>query len=174
MQHPRRSFYRAQLNVPVSVVWDVFTNHERLGEFTSSPCKIIKPGETERGGLGCVRTIEVPEHGMPDIEEIVNYWVPNKLFGYHVISGAPLSHHQGLVKFFERGPKKSEFVYDMRLIALPEVLVAMPDFYDLLLVDFMQYMKDAEAECERRGEQELFQPPSEPALVSELGGQLRS
>ncbi len=173
MEFPRRFFHRAKVNVPVSVAWDVFTDHERMGEYTDTVCRITRPGDTERNGLGCVRLLGVRENNLPDVEEVVNFWEPNKLFGYHVTSGAPISHHQGLIMFHDRGPHKSEWVYNMRLTALPEILEATPEFYDVFDEGFRQFMKNAECECERRGaEEDLFSPPAIPPLLSEQGGQL--
>ena len=172
MSFPRRFFHRAIVNVPVEIAWDVFTDHERMGEYTGSECRITKPGEDERNGLGCIRQINVEEHGMPDVDEVINHWVPNKLFGYHVTAGAPISHHQGLVRFFVRGPRQTQWIYDMRLKALPEILTMVPDFYDLLDASFRQFMADAEAECERRGAEGLFSVSALPALLTEAGGQL--
>jgi len=173
MMFPRRFFHRTTVNVPVETVWDLFTNHERMEEYTGTPCEIIKPGKGERNGLGCVRTVGVPEHGMPLVPEVVNFWEPNRVFGYHVLSGAPISHHQGLVFMRSLGPRLTEYVYNMRLMALPSTLEAMPDFYAVLDRSFRQFMKNAEAECERRGSEDgLFRPPSQPVALSEQGGQL--
>lgn len=173
MQFPRRFFHRAVVNAPVDTAWDVFTDHERMEEYTGSPCRIAKPGEKDRNGLGCVRVLGLEEHGIPALEEVVNYWKPHKLFGYHVIAGAPLSHHQGIVKFCERGPRQTEYIYDMRMTALPGIIEAMPDFFDPFDAGFRQFMKNAECECERRGaEADMFQVPALPALITERGGQL--
>lgn len=172
MKFPQRFFHRAFVNVPVEVAWDVFTDHERMGEYTGSPCRIKTDGEPERRGLGCVRVVGVAEHGMPEVEEVVNYWAPNKLFGYHVISGAPITHHQGIVRFWARGDRQTEWVYDMRLVATDEVLQSTPEFYDLLISDFRTFMKDAECECERRGAAVGVDVPSEPIPLTVQGGQL--
>ncbi len=172
MKFPRRFFHRARVNVPVEVAWDVFTDHERMGEYTGSPCRIVKAGSPDRNGLGCLRVVGVAERGMPEVEEVVNFWHPNRLFGYHVTKGAPITHHQGIVRFFPRGERETEWVYDMRLIGTDEILEATPDFYDLLLADFRVYMKDLECECERRGALLDVAVPSEPIPLSIQGGQL--
>lgn len=172
MRFPHRFFHRAVVNVPVGVVWDVFTNHERMEEYTGTPCRIIKPGSPHPNGLGCVRVLGVAEHGMPDVEEIVNYWAPNKLFGYHIIAGAPITHHQGIVRLFEKGERETEWVYDMRLLATTGALQSRPDFYDVLTDSFRVFMKDAECECERRGATVHVDVPSEPISVTRQGGQL--
>ncbi len=172
MKFPQRFFHRARVNVPVDVAWDVFTNHERMGEFTGSPCRITKDGSPERNGLGCVRVIGVAEQGMPDVEEVINYWHPNKLFGYHVTSGAPVTNHQGIIRFFSSGDRETEWVYDMRLMATDEILEQVPNFYDLLMADFRTYMRDAECECERRGSLVNVDVPSEPIPISIHGGQI--
>ena len=106
MKFPQRFFHRAQVNVPVEVAWDVFTNHERLGEFTSSPCRIIKEGSPDRNGLGCVRVLGAPEQGIPHVEEVVNFWHANKLFGYHVTGGAPSRTTKALFDSMRTGSVK--------------------------------------------------------------------
>lgn len=137
---------------------------------TSSPCKIIREGSPERNGLGCIRVLGTPEQDIPDVEEVVNFWHPNKLFGYHVTAGAPLSHHQGIIRFFSHGDRETEWIYDMRCIATNDVLEAMPNIYDSLIDGFRTYMKDAEAECERRGSLTDVTPPSEPIPLAIHGG----
>jgi len=172
MKFPQRFFHRAHVNVPVEVAWDVFTDHERLGEFASSACQITKEGSPERNGLGCVRLLGAPEQGIPEVVEVVNFWHPNELFGYHVTAGAPLSHHQGIIRFFSHGERETEWVYDMRCIVNDETLEARPNIYDELIDGFKTYMKDLEAECERRGSLTEITPPSEPIPLSVHGGQL--
>ena len=172
MKYPQRFFHRARVNVPVDVAWDVFTNHERLGEYTASECRIIKNGSPERNGLGCVRALSFEEERLGVIEEEINYWHPNKLFGFRVVSGTSVTHHQGIVRFFPVSDSESEWVHDLRLIAADEVLEAMPNFYDVAIDEFRAHMRDAESECERRGSPVGVNVPIEPIPLSAYGGQL--
>src|SRR4051794_11880385 len=93
----KRFFHRARVRAPIAMCWDVFTDHERLTEFTDSVTRVITPGHAERNGLGCIRRFETLG-GF--VDEVVNYWRPNELFGYHVITPDLVSHHQGIVRFF--------------------------------------------------------------------------
>jgi hypothetical protein len=163
----KRFFHRTRTRAPVAVCWDVFTDHERLGEFTETPARIVEPGSPERNGLGCVRRLEAL--GMR-VDEVVNYWKPNELFGYHVIESPIVTHHQGIVRFSSCADGSTEWVYDMQLVPAKEVLAAMPNLVQLLLDGFRNYMWCLEAECERRAA--AFQVPPEPIPLSVRGGQL--
>jgi hypothetical protein len=164
-----RFFHRARTRAPVSVCWDVFTDHERITEFTSTSCAVIKPGLTERNGLGCVRRMEV--FGW-NVEEIVNYWRPNELFGYHIINSDQVDFHQGIVRFFPTS-EGCEWVYDMQNIpgerALATAAAAGMSYREMLdgLDGFRGYMADLEAECERRAG--AVQVPSEPLSTKITG-----
>jgi len=174
MKFPQRFFHRARVNVPVEVAWDVFTNHERLGEYTAAECRIIKEGSPDRNGLGCVRVIDGSKFHAPDLEEVVNYWHPNELFGYHATSGAALDNHQGFVRFWSHGPRETEWVYDMRMVGTDEILEQVPTFYEMQLAGFREFMRDAMSECERRGSESGIEVPARAIPLSERGGQLSS
>lgn len=163
----KRFFHRARTRAPVSVCWDVFTDHERLGEFTETPAHIIEPGHPERNGLGCVRRLEALDLR---VDEVVNYWKPNELFGYHVIASPIVTHHQGIVRFFPCADGDTEWVYDMQLVPSKELLAAMPNLVQMLRDGFANYMGCLEAECERRAAK--FQVPPEPIPIAVRGGQL--
>ena len=145
-----RFFHRARVNAPVEVAWNVFTEHERYADWTNADWKITTPGEPERNGLGCVRFTEGQGAAPWPVEEVVNYWVPHELYGYHITSGVPVDAHQGIVRFWSKGPDTSEWVYDMQIRPKKELLEEVPDVYERLLKEFGYFMHDLEAECERR------------------------
>lgn len=163
----KRFFHRAKTRAPLAACWDVFTDHERMGEFTDTPARIVEPGSPERNGLGCVRRLEAL--GVR-VDEVVNYWKPRELFGYHVIDSPIITHHQGIVRFWPLPDGGTEWVYDMQLIPAKEVLATMPALVQLLMDGFRNYMACLEAECERRGA--AFQVPPEPIPLGVRGGQL--
>jgi uncharacterized protein YndB with AHSA1/START domain len=162
-----RFFHRARVRAPIAVVWDVFTDHERFGEFTNTPMKIIKPGETERNGLGCVRSMAVFDWR---IDEVVNIWRPMEVYGYHVIDSTAIDAHQGVVRFFPTSDGGCEWVYDMQNIpaqkTLDQAKAAGVSYQDFLGISFKEFMTDLEAECERRADQERV--PARPASTSDM------
>ena len=163
-----RFFHRARVRAPVAITWDVFTDHERIGEFTNTDMKIVEPGRPERNGLGCVREMET--FGWK-VVEIVNYWEPHKLFGYHILGGTTVTHHQGIVRFFSTS-EGTEWVYDMQNVPTESSVAqakaaGYPDWQTFLYVGFRHYMADLEAECERRAGSTKI--PAFPLPVSERG-----
>ena len=148
-----RFFHRATVNCDVATAWDVVTNHENYTNFTQSPTRLVREGEKERNGLGAVRELGVAELEDLIVREVVNYWEPNKLFGYHVVTPRDHqpSHHQGTVRFFPRGDNRTEWVYSMRMIITPKMVETFPSIYDEFLKGFREFMWDLESECERRG-----------------------
>ena len=102
------------------------------------------------------------------VKEVVNYWFPHRVFGYHVIT--PLehqpSHHQGVIRFFPLGENKCEWVYSMRMIITPKMEETFPGIYDEFLKGFDEFMRDLESECERRGH-EIELPVFPPSVEDE-------
>lgn len=162
----QRFSHRARLRAPVDVCWSVFTDHERLGEFTDTPCRIVTPGDDEPGGLGCLRRIGTLGF---EVDEVVNYWRPGELFGYHVIDSPILSHHQGFVRFWPLPDGGCEWLYDMQMVPLAAALDAQPDLIALFRTGFANYMASAECECERRAAS--YPVPPVPIPVSIHGGE---
>lgn len=118
MEIKYRFFHRARLRAPVSVTWDVLTNHERLVEFTLTPVAIVQPGTIERNGLGCIRRLGALGW---TVHEVVNIWRRFEVFGYHVIDSEEIIAHQGVVRFFPTS-EGCEFVYDMQQIPTQKAL----------------------------------------------------
>jgi hypothetical protein len=161
-----RFFHRARVRAPIEVAWDVFTNHERIGEFTNTDIRIIEPGSRERNGLGCVRTMGVFDWR---IDEVVNIWRPLEVYGYHVIDSPMIEAHQGVVRFFPMADGGCEWVYDMQNIptdkALEQARATGVSYRDFLGIPFAEYMTDLEAECERRADRERV-PAKPPATTN--------
>lgn len=168
-----RFFHRATVNCSVETAWDIMTDHEGLTEFTQSETRLIKEGENERNGLGAIRELVVAELGDEQLREVVNYWVPNQVYGYHVITpwDHQPSHHQGLVRFYPRDDNRCEWVYSMRMVITPKMEEIFPGIYDQFLKGFSEFMWDLESECERRGHDVLIPafPPSVEDMAIEWG-----
>lgn len=165
-----RFFHRAVVNCSVETAWDIFTDHEGLNEFTGMTLKLTKEGYFERNGLGSIRVMGEPEDEFYYVEEITNYWVPYRVFGYHIINGKEYqpSHHQGLVRFTPLGETRCEWTYSMRCILPPKALEKCPDRYTEMLQGFALYMADYESECERRGHDiaiPAFPPPVDDEAI---------
>jgi hypothetical protein len=160
-----RFFHRARVRAPVAIAWDVFTNHERIGDFTNTPMRIITPGSPDRNGLGCVRRLGVFDW---QIDEIVNIWRPLEVYGYHIIQSSMIDAHQGVVRFYATQEQGCEWVYDMQNIpnqkTLDQASAAGVSYQNFLGVSFKEYMNDLEAECERRADME--QVPAMPPSTS--------
>ncbi|MGO9934707.1 MAG: hypothetical protein ACLPV8_23235 [Steroidobacteraceae bacterium] len=163
MANRYRFYHRARVRASVAVAWDVFTDHERIGEFTNTPMRIIKPGSPDRNGLGCVRRMGVFDW---QIDELVNIWRPHEVYGYHIIESSMIDAHQGVVRFFPTQEQGCEWVYDMQNIpnqkALDQASAAGVSYQVFLGTSFKEYMNDLEAECERRADQERV-PASPPS-----------
>lgn len=164
-----RFFHRAKVNAAVEVVWNVLTEHEKFSEWTNIDWRITRPGTPERNGLGCVR-LGVGEASGPapwPVEEVVNYWVPYQLYGYHITSGVPVTSHQGIVRFWSKGPNLTEWLYDMQIRPEDSLLEQVPDVYAQILKGFSHFMSDIEGECERRASD--IDVPAFPLPVTETG-----
>lgn len=87
------------------------------------------------------------------VREIVNYWVPHRLFGYHQIDGKEHqpSHHQGIVRFFPREKNRCEWVFTLQLMFTPKMEELFPGIDLAFDKGYLRLMQDYEAECERRG-----------------------
>ena len=159
-----RFFHRATVNCSVETAWDVVTDHEGYTEFTESEVRLIQDGQNDRNGLGAIRELGTEDLGEGLVREIVNYWVPHRVFGYHVIESREHqpSHHQGVVRFFPRGENRCEWVYSMRMIVTPKMEELFPGVLDEFRKSFPCFMHDLESECERRGHDVLIPafPPS--------------
>ena len=162
-----RFFHRTTVNCSVETAWEVLTDHEAYSEFTESPTRLIREGQNERNGLGAIRELGLPEFEHTLLREVVNYWEPLSVFGYHVISDKDYqpSHHQGIVRFFPKGEDRCELVYSMRMVITPTMEEMLPTIYDEYLKGFNGFMRDIESECERRGHPILI--PSIPPAVKE-------
>lgn len=166
-----RFSYRARVNAPVDVAWGVFTEHEKFAQWTTIDFAITKAGSVDRNGLGCIRQDRASNSNYGRVEEVVNYWLPNQLYGYHIISGAPFDSHQAIVRFFAKGANHCEWVYDAQFGLSASVLEKMPDAQQNLQKLYTYFMHDTESECERRASD--IEVPAFPLPVGNpAGGQV--
>jgi len=144
-------FHRAKVSAPVNIVWDVLTEHEAFHHWTNIEWAIDRPGDSERNGLGCIRSAEFPGSGTGErLVEVVNIWQPHSIYGYHITSGIALEAHQGVVRFWPTEEGGCEWIYDLRIKPSDALLEAIPGFLDYVGGEFPFFMDDIEGECERR------------------------
>lgn len=87
---------------PVSQLFAYLSVHENL-EKIFAPAKIhcIKPGDTERNGVGSVRELRILM--APPFEEMVTAFKENELIEYRITRGSPLKNHHGVMRFYPFG-----------------------------------------------------------------------
>ncbi|AUX28016.1 MULTISPECIES: SRPBCC family protein [Sorangium] len=91
------------IHAPVERVFDAVADHEsflRSGDGTHT--KLIRPGLTERNGLGALREVRVGKR-IRYVEEITAFERPSS-FDYQILeSTQPLQHHGSRLRFTSRG-----------------------------------------------------------------------
>ncbi|WP_437570742.1 SRPBCC family protein [Sorangium sp. So ce542] len=91
------------IHAPLERVFDAVADHEsflRSGDGTRT--KLIRPGLTERNGLGALREVRVGKR-IRYVEEITAFERPSS-FDYHILeSSQPLRHHGSRLRFTSRG-----------------------------------------------------------------------
>lgn len=130
--------------------------------------KLTQEGYTERNDLGSIRVMGEPEDEFYFAEEITNYWVPNRVFGYHIINAKEYqpTHHQGLVRCRPMGENRCEWTYSMRCILPPKALEKKRLPLCRMLHGWPLYMADYERERERRGH-DIVIPAFPPSVENE-------
>lgn len=85
---------------PIDEVFDAYTDHEKLSEvFGVRSCRLTRPGETERNGLGAVRELDCGPIWLR--EEITGFDRPHRM-QYRIRESRPAADHRhGQVDFIE-------------------------------------------------------------------------
>ncbi|CAM3438303.1 SRPBCC family protein [Mycobacterium colombiense] len=85
---------------PIDEVFDAYTDHERLSEvFGVRSCRVTRPGDTERNGLGAVRELDCGPIRL--CEEITGFERPHRM-QYRIRDSRPRADHRyGQVDFIE-------------------------------------------------------------------------
>ncbi|NKZ10829.1 SRPBCC family protein [Mycolicibacterium septicum DSM 44393] len=105
------------INAPRHIVYDVFADRESSGEYLPFRTTLIRPGNTERQGVGAVHHISSGPFGIR--EEIVDL-VPGERIQYRVVGGLPVRSHVGTITFTDH-PQGTAVVYVMD--SIPRVRV---------------------------------------------------
>lgn len=111
----RRDFSMAGYTVdtviaaPREVVFDVFADRERNGEFLPVNTRLKTPGTTERQGVGAVHFLGFGNIGPC---EQITALVPNERIEYKVVAGLPVKNHTGVITFAD-APSGTRVVYTM-------------------------------------------------------------
>ncbi len=97
---PSVPYVEAEVDIaaPVATVWESLTDHAGLGRWSVFEGAVIRPGDDNRNGPGCIRELSAP--GLRFLEE-VTAWQEGSHYTYRLLKGAPLKRHQGNV--FVRG-----------------------------------------------------------------------
>lgn len=100
------------VDVPRDDLFAVFTDHEGYGRFPGvKKCELIRPGHTERNGLGAVRRVHL---GGPTVleEEIVAFDAPNS-YEYRITRARPLrvKHTLGRVELEALNANRTKVVW---------------------------------------------------------------
>ena len=97
------------IEAPREVVYDIFADRERNGDFLPVQTKLETPGTTERQGVGAVHTLGFGKVG---VSEQITKLVPNERIEYKIVAGAPVKSHTGTIVFSD-APGGTRVVYSM-------------------------------------------------------------
>jgi catechol 2,3-dioxygenase-like lactoylglutathione lyase family enzyme/carbon monoxide dehydrogenase subunit G len=81
-----------EINAPADQVWKHLTDHAGMGRWCLFKCKLLRAGNPDPNGTGCVRELTAP--GLRVIEEVTE-WQEGRHYAYQVRKGAPFRKHQG-------------------------------------------------------------------------------
>lgn len=109
---------------PRDVVFDVFADRERNGEFLPISTRLVREGTTERQGVGAVHFLGV---GPVGIQEELTELVPGERIAYKIVRGAPVRSHRGTITFADApGGTRVRYTMDSRpLLPAPAPLVTL-------------------------------------------------
>lgn len=87
--------FRALINAPIDVVFDVLTDHRAYADFTPvRSATLEREGVPAPNGVGAIRVLRLA--GPPVREEVTEYVKPNR-FVYKMLSGVPARDYVGTV-----------------------------------------------------------------------------
>ncbi|HET6326278.1 MAG TPA: SRPBCC family protein [Planctomycetaceae bacterium] len=95
-------FVRVSIKRPIADVFALVSDHEKfLSGIPGTTATILKPGSTERNGLGCLREVRVRDR-IRYVEEITA-WNPPHSFEYLIREASmPIRHHGSRIDFESR------------------------------------------------------------------------
>lgn len=83
--------------LPVERVYAFLSEHENLGPLFGARITRIHDGESERNGVGSVRSLKLGP--LPAFQETVIEAVPDQRIVYRITQGSPLRDHEGVMTF---------------------------------------------------------------------------
>lgn len=89
-----------EINAPAGDVWRELTDHAGAGNWTIFTGRILRAGQPDPNGLGCIRELSIP--GVRITEE-VTAWDEGSHYAYQLRTGAPFRRHQGDIFIAEDG-----------------------------------------------------------------------
>ncbi|MGW0181356.1 SRPBCC family protein [Nocardia sp. NPDC003345] len=88
------------IDAPRATVYRLFADRESISPFLAVNVTLVKPGHTEREGVGAQHKLGLGPVGI--VEEITEL-VPGERMEYKVVKGAPVKSHTGVVTFADEG-----------------------------------------------------------------------
>ncbi|MFD4407051.1 SRPBCC family protein [Nocardia sp. NPDC058499] len=85
---------------PRATVYRLFADRESISPYLAVNVTLVRPGETEREGVGAQHKIGAGPVGV--VEEITAL-VPNERMEYKIVKGAPVKSHTGVITFADAG-----------------------------------------------------------------------
>ncbi|MFI9637731.1 SRPBCC family protein [Nocardia sp. NPDC051929] len=86
----------AVIAAPREVVYRLFADRESISPYVPVQVKLVKPGLTEREGVGAQHLIGL---GPVGVTEEITKLVPGERMEYKIVKGAPVKRHVGIVTF---------------------------------------------------------------------------
>ncbi|WP_039797480.1 SRPBCC family protein [Nocardia araoensis] len=86
----------AVIAAPREVVYRLFADRESISPYIPAQVKLVKPGLTEREGVGARHLIGL---GPVGVTEEITKLVPGERMEYKIVKGAPVKRHVGIVTF---------------------------------------------------------------------------
>lgn len=79
--------------VPVARVWEVVADHEGMSRWAPGmKASLLRPGDTERNGVGAQRRLQPLPLMTPFVEEITAF-EPERRMAYRAVSGIPFRNY---------------------------------------------------------------------------------
>ncbi|OAT69004.1 hypothetical protein AWB85_23545 [Mycobacteroides immunogenum] len=130
---------------PRSAVYELLANREGYNDFLPFTVKLVRPGDTERQGVGAIHQIGVGPVGVK--EQIVEL-VDGERIQYRVVAGLPVRSHVGTITLADH-PQGTTVRYSMEstpLIPVPDAVMVW-----ILRKSMSSLVTGAQREAARRG-----------------------
>ncbi|MBF6456961.1 SRPBCC family protein [Nocardia cyriacigeorgica] len=94
---------------PRETVYRLFADRESISPYLPVQLKLVKPGTTEREGVGAQHHVGL---GPVGVTEEITALVPGERMEYKIVKGAPVKRHVGIVTFAD-APGGTRVTYTM-------------------------------------------------------------